>query len=40
MAGASREVVIDFEFLQGSQKETVVTELFVASATASEKFLF
>ena len=40
MAGASRDVVIDFEFLQGSQNETVVIELCVASATASEKFLF
>ena len=40
MAGASREAVIDFEFFQGRQNETVVKELCVASATASETFRF
>jgi hypothetical protein len=39
MAGASREAVIDFEFLRGRQNETV-KELCVASATASETFPF
>jgi len=38
MAGASKEAVIDFEFLRGRQNETVVKELCVASATASETF--
>ena len=33
MAGASREAVIEFEFLRGWQNETVVKELCVASAT-------
>jgi len=40
MAGASREAVIDFEFLRGRQNETVVKELCVASATVSETFRF
>jgi hypothetical protein len=40
MAGASREAVIDFEFLRGRNNETVVNELYVASATASETFRF
>ena len=39
MAG-DREVVIDFEFLRGRQNETVVKELSVASAAASETFRF
>jgi len=40
MVGASREAVIEFEFLRGRQNETVVKELCVASAKASEKFRF
>ena len=40
MAGGGREVVIDFEFLRGWQNETVVKELFVASANAAETFSF
>jgi len=40
MAGCSRVAVIDYESLRGRQNETVVTELCVASAAASEKFLF
>ena len=40
MAGASREAVIDFEFLRARQIETVVKELCVASATASDTFRF
>jgi hypothetical protein len=40
MAGASREAVIDFESLLWRLNETVVKELFVASATASETFRF
>jgi len=40
MAGANREPVIDFEFLRGRQNETVVKELCVDSATASEMFRF
>jgi hypothetical protein len=40
MAGASRAVVIDFQFLRGRQNETVVKELCVASATASDTFRF
>jgi hypothetical protein len=40
MAGASREAVIDFEFLRGRQNETVVKELCIASSTASETFRF
>ena len=39
MAGG-REVVIDYEFLRGRQNETVVKELCVASAPASETFRF
>jgi len=39
MAGASREAVIDFEFLRGRQNETV-KELCVASTTASVTFRF
>ena len=38
MAGISREAVIDFVFLRGRHNETVVKELCVASATASETF--
>jgi len=40
MAVRSREAVIDYEFLRGRQKETVVKELCVASAIASETFRF
>ena len=40
MAGSSREAVIDYEFLRGRQNETVVKELCVASANASETFRF
>ena len=40
MAGSSREAVIDYEFLRGRQNETVVKELCVASARASETFCF
>jgi len=40
MAGSSREAVIDYEFLRGRQNETVVKELCVASASASETFRF
>ena len=40
MAGASKEAVTDFEFLRGRQNETVVKELCVAGATASETFRF
>ena len=40
MVGASREAVIDFEFLRGRQNETFVKELCVASATASKTFRF
>ena len=40
MAGASRESVIDFDFLRGRQNETVGKELCVASATAGETFRF
>ena len=32
--------MIDFEFLQGRQNETVVKELSVASANAAETFRF
>jgi len=39
MAG-SREAVIDYAFLRGRQNETVVKELCVASAAASETFRF
>jgi len=37
---AGMEVVIDYEFLRGRQNETVVKELCVASAAASETFRF
>jgi len=40
MAGSSREAVIDYEFLRGLQNETIVKELCVASAIASETFRF
>jgi hypothetical protein len=40
MAGASREAVIDIEFLRGRQYETVVKELCIAISTASETFRF
>jgi hypothetical protein len=40
MAGASREAVIDFEFLHGLQNETVVKELRISSSTSSETFRF
>jgi len=40
MAVNSREAVIDYEFLRGRQNETVVKELCVASAIASETFRF
>jgi len=33
-------VVIDYEFLRGRQNATVVKELYVASAVASETFQF
>jgi len=35
-----RAVVIDYEFLQGRQNETVVKELCVASTAVSETFPF
>jgi len=37
---AGREIVTDYEFLRGRQNETVVKELFVASANAAETFRF
>ena len=40
MTGASREAVIDFEFLRGRQNETVVKELCIAGSTASKTFRF
>jgi len=40
MAVSSRDAVIDYEFLRGRQNETVVKELCVASAIASELFRF
>jgi len=40
MAGISREAVIDYELLRGRQNETVVKEFCVASAAATESFLF
>jgi len=40
MPGSSREAVIDYEFLFGRKNETVVKELCVASAIASETFRF
>ena len=38
MASAYREAVIYFDFFRGRQNETVVKELCVASAIASETF--
>ena len=40
MAGASMKAVIDFEFLRGRQNETVVKELCVSIANASETPMF
>ena len=40
MAVSSREAVIGYEFLRGRQNETVVKELCVTSAIASETFRF
>jgi hypothetical protein len=40
MAGAFREVVMDFEFFRGRQNETVVKVLCVDKDTASETFRF
>ena len=40
MADASREAVIDFDFLRGQQNETVVKELCIASTTDGETFRF
>ena len=40
MGGSSWEAVIDFEFLRGRQKETVVKELCVPRSTAGETFRF
>jgi len=40
MAGASREAVIDIEFLRGRQNETVVKELCIPTPTAIETFWF
>ena len=40
MAVSSGEVVIDYEFLRGRQNQTVVKEICVASAIASETFSF
>ena len=40
MADACREAVIDLEFLRGRQNETVVKELCIASATASQTSRF
>jgi len=40
MAVSRRETVIDYEFLRGRQNETVVKELCVASAIASETFRY
>jgi len=37
---AGRKVVIDYEFLRGCQNETVVKELCMVSAAASETFRF
>ena len=37
---AGRKVVIDYEFLRGRQNETVVKELCMVSAAASETFRF
>jgi len=40
IAVGSREAVIDYDFLRGRQNETVVKEICVASAIASETFRF
>jgi len=40
MTGGGREVVIDYVFLWGQQNETIVKDLCVASAAASETFRF
>jgi len=40
MAVSSRVAVIDYEFLRGRQNGTVVKEICVASAIASETFRF
>ena len=40
MAVSSIEAVIDYEFLRGRQNETIVKELCVASAIASEMLRF
>jgi hypothetical protein len=40
MAGASREGIIDFEFLRGRQNETAVKDLCLASSRASETSQF
>jgi len=40
MAGSSRDSVIEYEFLRGRQNETVIKEICVASAAASETFRF
>ena len=40
MAVASRETLIDFEFLRGWQNESVVKELCITNATAGETFRF
>jgi len=40
MAGGGRDVVIDYEFLRRRQNETVVKELCVTGAAASETFRF
>jgi hypothetical protein len=40
MSGASRDAVIDFEFLRGRQNETVVKELCLSTANASETSTF
>jgi len=36
----SRKAVIDYEFLRGRQNKTVIKELCVGSAAASETFRF
>ena len=40
MVGSGREAVIDYELLRERQNETVVKEICVASAAASETFRF
>jgi len=40
MPERSREAVIDYDLLHGLQNETVVNELCVASAVASETYRF